>query len=247
MDFLSFERIGLNKNEAIVYIELMKLGQATAGQLIKKTEFHRNIVYDNLEKLIDKGLVSYILEGKKKIFQVNPPEMLTDFLEKQQESLNKKKKIAQELKDEILKHFKIVQTKQEAVIYRGVKGIKLVMKDILETGKNYISFGAPEESNTLMGKTFWKNFSIKQKEKRIYSKLLFNLSLKYWGKQVSHKYNKIKYLENTIEPLTQTIVYGSKTAVIVWTEKPIITLINDENVAKSYTDFFDILWKTSSH
>ena len=37
MDIAELEKVGLNKNEAIVYIELIKLGSASAGTLIRKT------------------------------------------------------------------------------------------------------------------------------------------------------------------------------------------------------------------
>ena len=245
MDVAELEKVGLNKNEAIVYIELMKLGSASAGTLIKNTEFHRNIVYDNLEKLIDKGLISYILEGKLKIFQMNSPEMLSSYLEKQQKSLDEKKLIANEIQKEAEQQFKSRQNRQESMIYRGIKGVKLVMNDVLETKKKFISFGGPKISNDIMKKHFWKNFTLKQIEAKISSRLLFNSSLREWGKEVSHRFNKIRYLSNIIEPLTQTIVFGNKTAIIVWKEKPIVTLIIDESVAKSYSEFFQILWKTA--
>ncbi|MBW2991083.1 hypothetical protein KY348_05265 [Candidatus Woesearchaeota archaeon] len=246
MDYAELEKIGLNKNEAKVYIELARLGQATAGELIKKTEFHRNIVYDNLEKLIDKGLVSFITEGRRKIFQINPPDMLTDFLDKEQEVLDDKKKIAEKIKKEVKKQFDIIKEKQESIIMRGVKGVKLVMKEIIDKNYEYISFGAPEESNEVMGKHFWIGVARKMKEQNQSVKLLFNESLRYWGEtlhdELDYGSKEIKYLDFPTEPITQTLVYGSKVAVVVWTEKPIVTLIDNQAVADSYREFFKVLW-----
>lgn len=54
-------KLGLTTNEATVYDCLLGLGITTAGKIIKKTHLHRNIVYDNLEKLIKKGLVSFVI------------------------------------------------------------------------------------------------------------------------------------------------------------------------------------------
>lgn len=246
MDYTELEKIGLNKNEAKVYIELVRLGQATAGELIKKTEFHRNIVYDNLEKLIDKGLVSFITEGRRKIFQMASPDMLTDFLDKEQQNLDMKKKMAEKIKKEVKKQFDTKKEKQESIILRGVKGVKLVMKEILEKNYEYISFGAPEESNEVMGKHFWMGVARRMKEQNQSVKLLFNESLRYWGETMYDELNygskEIKYLDFLTEPITQTLVYGTKIAVIVWTEKPIITLIDNEHVANTYREFFKVLW-----
>ena len=68
MHIADLEKLGLNKNEAKVYFGLLKKGQATASELVKSVGVHRNIIYDNLEKLIDKGLVSYVVEGTKRRF-----------------------------------------------------------------------------------------------------------------------------------------------------------------------------------
>ena len=63
-------KLGLNQNEAKVYLSLLKFGKSDAHQIIKDTKFHKSIVYDNLDKLINKGLVTYIIDGKKRIFSI---------------------------------------------------------------------------------------------------------------------------------------------------------------------------------
>ena len=241
MEIFELEKLGLNKNESIVYVELMKFGKATAGELIKKTQFHRTIIYDNLDKLIDKGLVSYIfLGGKRKLFQIAPPEMLSDFLAEEQKKLDEKRNLANNLQKEIKKSFQINSGKQEAAIYRGVKGAKFVLYDILNEKKDLISFGAPKESVEIMGSVYWKNYNLKRQKLRIHAKLLFNESLREWAKKEIFHFptNKIKFMKIFKEAITQTIVCGSKTAVFVWTDKPIVTLIDDVNVSDSYIHFF---------
>ena len=73
MEMKNLVDLGFNKNEAKVYLSLIRFGKVDAKQIIKDTKFHKNIVYDNLSKLIDRGLVSFIIEGKKKIFQILYP------------------------------------------------------------------------------------------------------------------------------------------------------------------------------
>jgi len=71
MNYEEFIDLGFNRNEAKVYLALARYGHATANEIIKATKFHKNIVYDNLEKLIDKGLVSYITEIRRKGIQTS--------------------------------------------------------------------------------------------------------------------------------------------------------------------------------
>ena len=67
MEIENLVELGFNKNEAIVLLALLKVGKSDANQIIKATKFHKNIVYDNLEKLIDKGLITFIKEKGRKV------------------------------------------------------------------------------------------------------------------------------------------------------------------------------------
>lgn len=60
-------------------------------------------------------------------------------------------------------------------------------------------------------------------------------------------YSKYKRRFNsTIEDTPATTwIYGNKTAIIVWSEQPIATVIRSKDVAYSYKQFFDIIWANS--
>jgi sugar-specific transcriptional regulator TrmB len=53
------EDIGLTKTEIKIYLALLKLGQSTTTNIIKDAGIHASKVYEFLDKLIKKGLVSY--------------------------------------------------------------------------------------------------------------------------------------------------------------------------------------------
>ena len=48
MDITKLEKIGLNLNEAKIYLALLELGQAQAGYISKKTQINRTTVYDSI-------------------------------------------------------------------------------------------------------------------------------------------------------------------------------------------------------
>lgn len=52
--------VGLSKNEVKVYVALSKIGQATANKIVGNSKVHRTNVYDTLDRLVEKGLVSYL-------------------------------------------------------------------------------------------------------------------------------------------------------------------------------------------
>ncbi|OGY55677.1 MAG: hypothetical protein A2912_06205 [Candidatus Buchananbacteria bacterium RIFCSPLOWO2_01_FULL_40_23b] len=243
MDETNLLKLGLNRNEAKVYVMLLQLGTASAGQLIKATEFHRNIVYDNLEKLADRGLVTFIIEGKKRLFRPAPPEMITQMFVKEQEELNQRKKVAETIKKEVEKITTQAREAQEATMFQGVNGLKVVFKDTLTEGKEYYVFGAPKSSLEIMGSTYWENYNLKRAERKIRIRMIFNDDLREWSYKIKSGLTKVRFLPKKFDSITETIIYGNKVAIIVWTQKPIATLIKDKHLAASYKQYFDLLWK----
>ncbi len=244
MNIEDFTKLGFNKNEAIVYLALIELGIANAHDLISKTKFHKNIVYDNLEKLIDKGLVTFILEGKKKVFQISSSKNLIEFFEEKEKEILKKKEFAKKIVKEIDKTTKSVKEKQEARIYKGIRGIKSFYNETLD-GSDYIVFGAPHQSIEIMGETFWRNYNLKRNNKKIKVRMIFNPSIKDYGNTILDKFTEVKYFDKNFEPQTETHVQNNKVGIIVWTKEPILFLIENKDVASSYKKFFEDMWKSA--
>ncbi|MFH1915773.1 MAG: helix-turn-helix domain-containing protein [Nanoarchaeota archaeon] len=242
MKYEDFIRIGFNKNEAKVYVALLELGKSDAKQLIKNTGLHKSIVYDNLDKLIEKGLISFIIENNRKLYIAEPADSLIEFMDKERESLEDKRKTAEQLTKQIeqLTHKKIFE--QEATIFRGIFGVKQVFKELFKEKVDYIGFGGPVDSVEIMGKVYWHNFHARQKELGFKGKLLFNNSLRKWGREMKAAPIELRYTKTEFESLTETMIWGNTTAVFVWSEKPIVTVIKDIHVANSYRAFFQMLW-----
>ena len=58
-------KIGLTEGEAKVYIALTELGSSTVGPIVKKAKVAYSNVYDILNRLIEKGIVSFITKNKR--------------------------------------------------------------------------------------------------------------------------------------------------------------------------------------
>ena len=239
---LTLETYGLNKNEIKVFLALVELGGGFAKEIIEKTKFHKNIIYDNIYKLIDKGLVSETLIDNKKYFECENPQIIDDFIEKTQNDFKKYKQEIEKLKEKILEKKKI-PTKTQTRMYSGIEGVKQVLRHTLDNNEDYLAIGAPKESVDILGKLFWRNFAVKQADNNIRSKLIFNESLRNFTKIVDTAHNEIRFLKDSFEPLTEIMIYGKFVATIVWSKEPIATLIENEEVAQSYKKYFNILWK----
>src|SRR3989338_8776664 len=92
------EEIGLTRGEIAVYTTLLKLGETTTGKIVEEAQISSGKIYEILEKLIKKGLASYIVKEKTKYFSAASPNRILDYVHEREEDLKKKE---EELKKEL--------------------------------------------------------------------------------------------------------------------------------------------------
>ena len=76
--------IGMTDGEIRVYVALIRLGSATSGPVTDKSGVSRAKVYNILERLMQKGLVSYIIKDKTRHYQAEDPVKIKDYLDKKE-------------------------------------------------------------------------------------------------------------------------------------------------------------------
>lgn len=86
--------IGLSPKEITIYLELLKQGKTTAGQLTLRTKLKRTTVYSVLEELLEKKLINKDLGNKVESYYANPPETLNSLFHDEEKTLYKKKELA---------------------------------------------------------------------------------------------------------------------------------------------------------
>lgn len=244
MKIEDLKKLGLSQSEATLYLSLLKLGASEVQPLIEETGFYKANVYQTLERLCEKGIVSKIVENKKRVYQIQKPESIIEFIKKKKDELDEQEEIAKELVKNIEKK-KSTQIQETAMVFRGIAGVKQIYSEIIDKKLNYLVFGSPKESEIIIEDYYWQNLHLKQKENKIKAKMIFHKSLRKWKKLIPRDIIDLRFFDQEFEPLTETTIYGTKVAFVVWTEKPVITIINNEHVANSYKQLFNLLWKIS--
>jgi len=245
MDAENLMKLGLSKTEAILYLKLLKIGASNVKTLIKETGFYKANIYDALERLCEKGIISKVIEDNKRVYQLQNPESLVEFIQQKEEEIEQQKKIAKKLTKSVELAKKHIHSQETAMVFRGISGVKQIYSEIIKEKKDYLVFGSPKESETLIGDYYWQNIHLKQKMLGIKAKMIFHKSLRNWKKTVPREIIELRFFDEKFEPLTETTIYGDKVAFVVWAEKPVITIINNNHVADSYRQIFNFLWKAS--
>lgn len=238
------QRIGLPKNEAKVYLSLLKLGSATAGQITKMSGIHRRNVYDSIERLIDKGLACFVTKDKVKSFEATDPYLLLTILEKNKEKLESNKTNLNPLLSELLQIRKVSNIKDNpVVVYKGLNGIKAILEDVITSKEENLVLGAHKPPEPI--KNYLERFHERRIKLGIKEKLLFNKNDTERAKKLSLlPSTKIKLLPKNSNSHTAINIYADKVAILMWSE-PVGVLIKNKDVANTFRDYFKLLWKKS--
>src|SRR3989344_5827677 len=81
METETLEKIGLTKNESIVYLTLVKSGTIKTAKILKKSGLNSGRIYDTLESLKHKGLISESNINGVKHFTASPPNQLKEYFQ----------------------------------------------------------------------------------------------------------------------------------------------------------------------
>jgi len=243
MKLSDLEALGLSTAESKVYLELLRLGPSTVAQLVKQTGMYKANIYQSLQRLYQKGIISHHSQEGHKVFRIQRPDSLMDYLGKKEEDLIQQKKLAKKFIDEVNRLEKIEQVSESAEVFYGLAGVKKIYRDIVEQKHDSYVYGSSTESETIIGAHYWKNLHQKQLDAGLKMNMIFHKSLRHWSNALPKEVCQLRFFDEPFEPLTETTIYGDTVALTVWLKIPVVTIIKNKHVAVSYKQIFDILWK----
>jgi len=236
------EEIGLTKGEIKVYLTLLKIGETTTGKIIEEAEISSGKIYEILDKLIKKGLASFIIKEKTKYFSTASPNRILDYIKEKEENLKEKE-------NEILKELPSLlslrekhKSKYESTLYKGFNGIKTVIFDSihnLKKGDEVYAMGL-RGSKAKKYNILWINWHNQRIKKKVNCKMIFS--------QIDNYYkdlNKLKYTEaRSIKGITPSAVtiLGNTVLLFTFGDNPAVLKITHPEIAQSFKTFFETMW-----
>lgn len=253
MNTASLKKLGLSDTEIKCYLCLIESERSTIVTIADKIGTNRTALYDILENLINKGLATYVYEGKKKYFMSTDPTNLINHFEEKKEAIEK---LAPELNMLIGDLKKVSPKKMEYLnveIYRGVKGIKVILEDVFKVckkGDEVLAFGFGGSNYLKILGPYYHHWIKRRSSQKAGIKFrgIFNESEKdepYVKALGKVPMTQAKFIFQNYETPTRTKIYGNKVAIIIMEKYPTAILIKDEKIAEGYRYFFEFLWRTS--
>ena len=236
MDTKILESVGLSNREAKAYLALLELGSSTVGNIIKKTDIPSSKIYEVLQRLMEKSLVSYVLIKHQKHFQAADPEFLLN-------ELNNKKKMLEELLPALKEKQKFAKEKQSVEMYEGRQAIFKLLFNIVEESKKgdeYLSFTFGEEFADPEIMNFYRNLMLKRKDKGMKIRVLANKRIKSLLEKSHDKFH-LETIHNRYTSFNfpqGIVIVKDKVIIMNWKNKPTAILIASSQIAEQFRTFF---------
>lgn len=234
---------GLSKNESLVYTALIKLTEASAYSVSKETKIPKTTVYQVLDTLKDKGLISKSTVNNSAYYTA---ESTNRFVSTANEKLDLAKMIVPALES-------VRQTKNEAgpsvKFYVGEEGAKRAFEDVLDTLKKNTEkkiYAVVDQDMDKFLPRYLPNWLQRREKMGIYTKLLTASDDNMTEPTI---FNTNSLRETRLIPKeyifsTSMDIYANKIAIFSHRDnEPHAIIIESEYIAETLKGFFEFMWK----
>lgn len=229
--------LGLTDKESKVYLAATEVGTQPVSAIGQAAKINRVTTYDILEKLKQKGLVSYFTKKKIKYFTATNPETLLEEFEKRTNNLRtsipKFKRLTGEISHPRVRYFE------------GIEGIKAIYADTLTSKTEILNYANSSEIRKQ-----WPNYDTEYVENRAKKKIyLRGVSPKDKAGEIVHSEDQKYYREIRLIPagefnFTNEIhIYDDKVAIISFKDELIGMILESIEIANSQRAIFNMCWQ----
>ncbi len=229
---------GFSKAEAEVYLCLIQHGPLKAGDISNKTGMYRPYVYDNLNNLMEMGLVSSFLSEGKKHFKAAKPSTIKDYLA---QKLSRVEELVPQL--EALMEPQAGDTLVE--VYKGKNAIRKAMTDIIKILENdrkivHLGMGIVEEAFLSAEPVFIRWFIRRLEKQNIKERMISYESERTF---VGGRTTEYRFIPDQYFNPTQTLIDGELVTILFLTSNPKVAIkIKNAELADAYRKTFELMW-----
>ena len=245
----TLRKIGFSEKEAMIYVQLIRLGAQAVSVISEKTGINRTTTYDIIESLTKKGLIASIKKGSVTYFKALDPKQLLNYLEREKTEQTKKiEKQQHEIKallPALISLENPESTKPKVTFYEGEKGMRQAYEDTLTSSETILAYANVEDMHKGLPNFFPDYYRRRGIEKKIHIKAIFP------DNKISidrHKKDKPENRESLLIPSKkynfspEINVYDDKVLYASWREKMAI-IIKSKEIADFHKQMYKLCWR----
>lgn len=236
MDLKPLEHIGLSKNETEIYGVVLRNGPSSASTISEKSGMYRPYVYDTLERLLEKGLVNFVIEDKKKIYSAARPERMLEIIEE-------KKREIEALMPELSA---IADEKKEKVEVQLIRGkevastvLKIMLAEMQKRKEEQLILGVDDFFYVKYAHLQLKKYVSFIEKNKMRERIISSEDATIFG---GGKTTTYRFLSKEFFNPTAIHIVGNLVCIIMWAEPLIGIVIESAQVADAYKKYYELLW-----
>lgn len=228
---------GFTEYETEVYLALLQHGQLSAYELADKTGMYRQATYDAIHRLLEKGYVGPIKEGKTQFYKALSPALVLEYL---QEKAKKFEHLLPELQNLQSK----AQEKLVVETYKGKNVTRIALRDIVrclkERGGEVLATIKDESIALEQHGTTTEQYERDLLAYNIKERIIIEEGAHGLLRKGTSIYRVLPKKHTNPHPVQ---IYGDNVQILVWGNPDYLIIIRSKNVVEGYKKQFELLWK----
>lgn len=228
--------LNLTNAQANVYVAALELGQASMQELARKSGVKRTSIYNFIEELKDRHLITEAKKHKRSVYTATHPERLIELEQERLKELNG-------LLPELMAIQNSSPTKPKVTFHEGIEAIKEVYADFVHEGKPIIAWSEFNESRAATG-TLFDDQAEKRAKQNIPVRWITTDSpeAREFAKKDTRLLRETKFVKSELFK-TKIVIYGNKVALLSYRgNPPLAVLVEDRDIADTLRGAWEELW-----
>lgn len=236
--------LGLNKNEAKVYLTLLRSAPTSIRQAAANSGVNRGTTYEAVKKLVAVGLVSYKITGSRTKYSAENPEKLQQMIKDRQNELANLETEAGKLMPRLMAFSDRAADAPTVRFYEDDEGIANILRDVLVTAVSLEKKEYYVYSSRALRQYLYRQFPSFTK-RRIREKIFVKVIAIGTGGDPAAMSDR-KFIAESDKEISSSynIIYGNKVAMISVSKglTPYGVVIEESGVAAMQRLLFARLW-----
>ncbi len=240
------KEIGLDANEAKVYLASLRLGTQDVKTISKEVHFSRDNTTLILINLLDRGFVSKF-SREKDFFTPEQPQQLLKMLESDKLQLEDSIKIFKKAIPDFESYTNPSFTKPEIAFYEGKEGVVAAYEDTLTSKTDILAIASVDDTETMFPDYVPKYYK-RRKTAGILIRAIFPDSKLSRARQKKDKQElRISRLmpEEMLKFHIELNIYDDKVAYFS-IEEELAIIVQSKVIAESMRDVFELCWQMAA-
>jgi sugar-specific transcriptional regulator TrmB len=212
------------------------LGESSASDVCKFSGIHPRSTYDALEALIAKGLVTYAEKEGVRSYAAGQLDSLIGWVEE-------RRAVATQLLP-ILEKQRAVTKAPLVRIFRGLNGMRAVWEELLRDKQPIYFFGGAMQAWRVYLKNYMPLWNKRREKLQIPVRFIFLDVPGVREAMKGYQYWRARPMAEKRVTSVPWWRWGNKFALIFTGEDPLVIIVENEELAKSYMSNFEYVWKT---